>query len=204
MHKAPIDPWFGRSHWLRRCRGGNTTSRSRVWSYSRPSALLMVNYGVRPTRRSLCSEGGLSELFLIILQRIPSGDPVCLSLQQQIPTGASNFSKWGCGHGYTYFLSRGSPVSNYTRMEPIYWSFSCSLLMAATWGYDRDSSHLLDACRHLDFLTVCVLLPAWASRKSIGIFVLPALMVPRMKLRSYWRGIQLPVSLASLARSRRY
>jgi hypothetical protein len=88
--------WSRGCNWVQRCYTASTTSQHHFLSGAsstfagpypgscwNPSDLLTVHHVVRSAHRSLCSEGELSGLFLIIHRRIP--------------IRASGFCMWGCG-----------------------------------------------------------------------------------------------------------
>jgi hypothetical protein len=154
--------WFGGRDWLHKCRTGGTTSQhfflpgaSNIFarpypgSCWHPSKLLMVHHVVQSAHRSLCSEGELSGIFLIIRRWIPSGALVCCSSQWGISIGPSSFCTWGCGRRCL------SMVVQLFHSE--------SSLIPAGCSYSRNCSYLLDFCPHLDFLAVCTLLSAWSG-----------------------------------------
>jgi hypothetical protein len=91
-----------------------------------PSNLLTVRHLFRSALRSLCSEGELSRLFLIVHRRIPSGALLWRSSQLGI-------SIWTIFVylGLMSLYSGPCPVSTSSRIGHMSWLFSCSIFRPA-------------------------------------------------------------------------
>jgi hypothetical protein len=134
--------WIGGRDRLHRCRTGDIITEHRFLpgasstfagpypgSCWHPGDLRTVHRVVRSARRSLCFEGELFGLFLVVYRRIQSYALVCRSSQREISSGPSSFCTWGCGRRSLSILC--AFLSIFSRMGPMPWSFSCSLLRAA-------------------------------------------------------------------------
>jgi hypothetical protein len=144
--------WFGGCNSLHRCctvsttsrhcflpRASSTFARPYLGSCWHPSDLLMVRHVVRSPHRSLCSEGELSGLFLIVHWQIPS-------------TG--NWSKF-CG----------LPLWRNNNYLFIY-LFAAHLMVLSElkWFISNGGMHWINTVnwlRHLCFWLVFVECPAW-------------------------------------------
>jgi hypothetical protein len=109
----------------------------------------------RSTSNSLCSEGILSRLFFIILQRNPNDVLIYNSLQQEISMGFSNLLHGApVGHIFPswllsalYFLQHGS-CPGHTFLHPLKQPSSGSLqlepqLLIPSWHLHLDSAYTL-------------------------------------------------------------
>jgi hypothetical protein len=89
-----------------------------------------VHHIVWSARRSLYFEGELSGIFLIVHGRTLSDAQVCRSSQRGISIGPSTFCHVG-PWSVICFHSRRCPIFASSRMDPMSWSFSFSILRAA-------------------------------------------------------------------------
>lgn len=138
---------------------------------------MKAHHTVQTARHSLCFEGELSGLFLIV-RWVPSGALTCSFSQRKISIAPNSFCMWGCGLWCLTICALFGLcfLQNWPCILVIQFCSQSKRILAGC-GYSCNSSCLVDVCLRLNFVGVRTLFSAQSSGKGMGIVVFLALMV---------------------------